>query len=70
MQLRLRTSLDRIAAGERLADLAEDLGFASQAHFSDRFRRAYGAPPAAWRRELARAWQTSKILKEAATRAA
>jgi AraC-like DNA-binding protein len=69
-QLRLRASVERVAAGERLADVAHDLGFASQAHFADRFRRAYGAPPAAWRRQLARGRQTSKIVKEASTRAA
>jgi AraC-like DNA-binding protein len=69
-QLRLRASLERIAAGERLADIAENLGFASQAHFADRFRRAYGATPAAWRRELGAGRQTSKIVKEATARAA
>ena len=69
-QLRLRASVERVAAGDRLADVAHDLGFASQAHFADRFRRAYGVPPAAWRRQLAHGPQMSKIVKEAAGRAA
>ncbi|MEO8626449.1 MAG: AraC family transcriptional regulator [Candidatus Limnocylindrales bacterium] len=69
-QLRLRASVERVAAGERLADVALDLGFASQAHFADRFRRAYGVPPAAWRRQLGNGRQMSKIMKEAAGRAA
>jgi AraC-like DNA-binding protein len=69
-QLRLRASVERVAAGDRLADVAQDLGFASQAHFADRFRRAYGAPPAAWRRQLAIGREMSKIVKEAAARAA
>jgi AraC-like DNA-binding protein len=71
--LRLRASVERVAAGDRLADVAQDLGFASQAHFADRFRRAYGIPPAAWRRQLvagAGSRQMSKIVKEAASRAA
>jgi AraC-like DNA-binding protein len=63
--LRLRASVERIAAGDRLADVAHDLGFASQAHFADRFRRTYGVPPAAWRRR-----QMSKIVKEGSIRAA
>ncbi|MEP7360717.1 MAG: AraC family transcriptional regulator [Chloroflexota bacterium] len=70
MQLRLRASVERIAAGDRLADVAQELGFASQAHFADRFRRMYGIPPAAWRRRLGGRRQMSKIVKEAAIRAA
>ncbi|MEA2676996.1 MAG: hypothetical protein QOJ81_1137 [Chloroflexota bacterium] len=69
-QLRLRASIERLAAGDRLADVAQDLGFASQAHFADRFRRTYGVPPAAWRRQLVSGRQMSKIVKEAAGRAA
>jgi AraC-like DNA-binding protein len=68
--LRLRASVERVAAGDRLADVAQDLGFASQAHFADRFRRAYGVPPAAWRRQLATGRELSKIVKEAAINAA
>jgi AraC-like DNA-binding protein len=69
-QIRLRASVERVAAGDRLADVAQDLGFASQAHFADRFRRTYGVPPAAWRRQLLSGRQMSKIVKEAASRAA
>ncbi len=68
--LRLRSSLERISAGDRLADIAQDLGFSSQAHLADRFRRAYGTSPAAWRRALATGRETSKIMKEARRRVA
>jgi AraC-like DNA-binding protein len=47
--LRLRASLERMADGIALAATAADLGFASQAHFTDRFRRAFGLTPQAWR---------------------
>ena len=48
-EVRLRASLGQIADGARLADVAANLGFASQAHFTDRFRRAFGIAPSAWR---------------------
>jgi AraC-like DNA-binding protein len=51
-ELRLRASLDPIASGGRLADVALAVGFASQAHLTDRFTRAYGVSPHAWRRSL------------------
>jgi AraC-like DNA-binding protein len=50
--LRLRASLERIADGQPIAHVAADLGFASHAHLSDRFRRAYGMSPQAWRAGL------------------
>jgi AraC family transcriptional regulator len=48
-ELRLRASLPLIADGVRLADVAHELGFASHAHLTDRFARAYGTSPARWR---------------------
>jgi AraC family chemosensory pili system transcriptional regulator ChpD len=48
-QERLKRARIRIAAGDRLADVAADLGFADQAHLTRRFRAAYGVPPGEWR---------------------
>jgi AraC-like DNA-binding protein len=49
-RLRLREALRRIRDGERdLARAAVDVGFASHSHLDDRFRRAFGMPPAAAR---------------------
>jgi AraC-like DNA-binding protein len=42
-ELRLRAALERL--DEDLTRLALDLGYSSLAHFSGRFRRAFGAPP-------------------------
>lgn len=47
--VRLRASLGRIADGERLADVAAAVGFASHSHLTDKFRRAYGVTPGEWR---------------------
>jgi AraC-like DNA-binding protein len=45
-RLRLRLSLERLAAGEEdLAALALELGFSSHSHFADTFRREFGRPP-------------------------
>jgi len=49
MEVRLRDALRRIADGERLVDVAAESGFASQAHLTDRFGRAFGRTPNAWR---------------------
>ena len=44
-QLRLRASLERVAAGDDLSALALDLGFSSHSHFSASFRRVFGVTP-------------------------
>ena len=50
-QLRLRASLERLAAGAKdLTALALDLGFSSHSHFTDAFRRQFGRPPRALRK--------------------
>jgi AraC-like DNA-binding protein len=49
MEVRLRDALRRVADGERLVDVAAVSGFASQAHLTDRFGRAFGRTPFAWR---------------------
>ena len=50
MQLRLRDSLERIAAGDDLSTVALDLGFTSHSHFSAAFRRTFGIVPSSLRR--------------------
>ena len=56
MQLRLRTSLEPVAAGEPLTDVALALGFSSHSHFTACFRRGFGAPPSAVRGQPASRW--------------
>jgi AraC-like DNA-binding protein len=52
-QIRLRRSLDRVTdPGERLIDLALELGYASHSHFTHFFRRAFGVTPSALRSRL------------------
>ncbi len=53
-ELRLRASLAMIADGVRLADVAQQVGFASHAHLTDRFVRTFGLTPVAWRASLRR----------------
>jgi AraC-like DNA-binding protein len=53
-QLRLCTALDRLRGeASDLSALAHDLGFASHAHFTARFRRQFGCTPSAARTLLA-----------------
>lgn len=53
-QLRISEGRRRLAAGAPLAEIAADLGFSDQAHFTRRFRAIMGVSPgayrAAWRR--------------------
>ena len=50
-QLRLRSSLERLADGaDDLTALALDLGFSSHSHFTDAFRREFGHAPSEMRR--------------------
>lgn len=49
-RLRLRSALDRIAQGERdITRIALDSGFFDHSHFTNAFRREFGAPPSAFR---------------------
>lgn len=50
LELRLRHALAAILDGARLADVALDTGFASQAHLTTSFRRRFGVTPARARR--------------------
>ena len=52
-QLRLRIAFERIATADSLYEIANDLGFADQSHFTRAFRRAFGAAPGAFRRRAA-----------------
>jgi AraC-like DNA-binding protein len=50
-ELRLRASLERIAERDAsLLDIALELGYANEAHFSGAFRRSFGVRPGAFRR--------------------
>lgn len=52
-QLRMTLALDRLREGERsISALAADLGFASHAHFTVAFRRAFGMAPSQMRTNL------------------
>jgi len=44
-QVRLLRSLERLAAGERIIDVALDLGYESPSAFAAMFRRQFGCPP-------------------------
>jgi len=50
--LRLQESLERLAEGAPLIDVALDLGYSSHSHFTEAFRRAFGSTPSALRRRL------------------
>jgi AraC-like DNA-binding protein len=53
-RIRIRRALERIEAGEDdLAELALELGFADQAHFTRTMRDEVGIPPTSVRREFA-----------------
>ena len=49
MQIRLRLARRALAAGTRPADVAADLGFADQSHFTRAFVRHFGLPPGRYR---------------------
>lgn len=49
---RVEAARDLIAAGtQSLAEVAQDTGFADQAHLTRAFRAAHGMPPSQWRRQ-------------------
>ena len=50
-QLRVRRAKRLLDAGRPPADVAALVGFADQAHLSRHFKRIYGVPPGAYRRE-------------------
>lgn len=49
-QARIRIAKRMIEEGRRLADIAHECGFCSQAHFTTAFRQATGMTPSAWRK--------------------
>ena len=50
--LRIAHARERIAAGDALASVASEAGFADQSHFTRCFTRAMGVTPAAYRRQF------------------
>lgn len=54
-RLRLARALEWLADPQcGIAQLALEVGFSSQSHFTDAFRREYGVTPAAWRKRVTR----------------
>jgi AraC-like DNA-binding protein len=54
LHLRLEESKRRMRAGEPVAAVAANLGFADQSHFHRRFKGAFGATPGQWRQSVRR----------------
>lgn len=52
-EARLVAAAERLRHGAAAASVARDLGFADPAYFGRAFRRRFGLPPAAWRRQEA-----------------
>jgi AraC-like DNA-binding protein len=66
MRLRLAAALDTVLQGEGdLTELALELGFANHSHLTYAFRRRFGVPPAAVRRELGRRARGGRPLRAA-----
>jgi AraC-like DNA-binding protein len=64
-RIRLLHALDRLEdAHGALTDLALELGFSSQSHFTDAFRRAFGLPPGALARSELRSLAVSGRLRD------
>jgi AraC-like DNA-binding protein len=60
IQRRIAAARTRLARQERVIDVAFDLGFADQAHFTRHFRRIVGVPPKAFARALAPTWSVPR----------
>jgi transcriptional regulator GlxA family with amidase domain len=67
-RLRLRASLERVAdGGATLLEIALDLGYSSEAHFSDAFLRAFGIRPSELRRKATRERRTIHACRSSRT---
>jgi AraC-like DNA-binding protein len=68
IQLRLRAALERILdSGDRLTDVAVDLGFSSPSHLTDSFRRLFGMSPSSARALAASRSRTRTFLEVASS---
>jgi AraC-like DNA-binding protein len=43
--VRMQEAVNRVRAGDRVKEVAFDLGYKQLSHFSREFKRKYGAPP-------------------------
>ena len=51
-QVRIRHAKQRLLEGMSAADVAADVGFVDQSHFTRRFKRSVGVTPLAWARAM------------------
>jgi AraC-like DNA-binding protein len=51
-QVRIRHAKQRLLEGMAAADVAADVGFVDQSHFTRRFKRSVGVSPLAWARAM------------------
>jgi AraC-like DNA-binding protein len=69
-QWRLQLAAQQLRLTDRpLASVAEDIGYESEAAFNRAFKRAFGVPPATWRKGQARARSTASSMLDVSSAA-
>jgi AraC-like DNA-binding protein len=61
LQLRIQEARQRLQAGDRICDLAIELGFSDQSHFQRRFKRLMGITPSVYAEGHFRSRQTHRL---------
>jgi len=64
LQLRIERAKARLAAGDSVVDVALDVGFADQSHFTKRFKGLVGIAPASYRRDAVNSLARGPRLQE------
>lgn len=67
LQLRIQEARRRLQDGDRICDLAIDLGFADQSHFHRRFKRLTGMTPSAYAQGHYRSRQRNAVSRPCET---